>query len=140
VEARAALERYTSGETGPAEPPVDAIEDGGKRPVPVVKRARRTASGPETAGTDDPAPPSRAVVEPFDPIANLPPRSNDPAAASYQFPSIAVPAQSPDVDLEPEERSRRVANLARRLKSLKAGPRRPADEDDGAPPAMSGSS
>jgi hypothetical protein len=154
VEARAALERYTSGapETGepssgqppPAEPPappVAAVDDAGKRPVPVVKRAKRAAalSDPEAAETAEPSP-ARRVVEAFDPIANLPPRSSDPAAATYQFPSIAVPAQSPDVDLEPEERSRRVANLARRLKSLKSRSDRPADEDDGAPPARSGSS
>jgi hypothetical protein len=102
-----------------------------QRPVPVV---RRPGGAPPPAGSGEAAP------EPFDPIANLPPRSTDPARATFQFPAIAVPAQADDDDeLEPEERTRRIANLTRRLKGLRLRGPASSDSDDGAPPAASGS-
>jgi hypothetical protein len=107
--------------------PLDPVSE--PRPVPVVRRA---APVPVVDGPDG------ATPEPFDPIANLPPRSTDPARATFQFPTIPVPVQDDEDDLDPDDRDRRVASLARRLLALRSRGR--VEDDDGTPPAMSGSS
>jgi hypothetical protein len=99
------------------------------RPVPVVRRA---APVPVVDAPEGVAP------EPFDPIANLPPRSTDPARATFQFPTIPVPVQDDEDDLDPDDRDRRVASLARRLLALRSRGR--VEDDDATPPAKSGSS